>query len=109
MTAATYSVEAAERETIVNGTDADELVTILTHQRRHITALRKHAAFTEVRSGFHGTTEWAEFTIAADRWSPATGAKRAGRSLSEAQRAERAAQLAAARSIRLTNDIVSGR
>ena len=91
------SLTAAERETLATGTDADDLVKILTHQRRHVTALRRHPGFTEVRSGFNGTTEWAEFTISADRWSPATGAKRAGRTYTEEQRAQAAAHLAAIR------------
>jgi hypothetical protein len=98
MSAGAHSLTAAERETLATGTDADAVVTIITYQRRHITALRKHPGFREKASGFHGTSEWAEFTIPADRWSPATGAKRAGRPLSADERARAAARLAAARS-----------
>ena len=34
---------------------------IWTAQRTYITALRHSGKFTETRSGFYGTTEWAEF------------------------------------------------
>ena len=44
---------------------------IWTAQRTYITALRHSGKFTETRSGFYGTTEWAEFTIPRDQWSPA--------------------------------------
>lgn len=70
------SLSAEERETTITATDADDLVRIWTCQRKHITKLRSNVSFTEVRSGFHGTTEWAEFTIPADKWNPASGAKR---------------------------------
>lgn len=55
------SLSAAERETIVNWTEADENVTVWTAQRSLITRLRKLPAFIETRSGFYGTTAWAEF------------------------------------------------
>ena len=67
---------AHERETVVTTSDGDELVRIWTAQRTVIHRLRKHPAFTETRSGHDGSSVWAEFTIPADRWSPATGAKR---------------------------------
>ena len=55
-----------ERETIVNADDDIDTVTIWTAQRKVITALRKKAPrVTEVRSGFYGSSEWAEFSIAA--------------------------------------------
>ena len=38
-----------------------------TAQRTYITALRHSGKFTETRSGFYGTTEWAEFTIPRDQ------------------------------------------
>ena len=44
---------------------------IWTAQRTYVTALRHSGKFTETRSGFYGTTEWAEFTIPRDQWSPA--------------------------------------
>jgi hypothetical protein len=47
-----------------------EEVRIWTAQRTYITALRHSGRFTETRSGFYGTTEWAEFTIPRDQWSP---------------------------------------
>lgn len=90
---------AAERETTVTVTDDSEVVTIWTAQRKHITRLRKNPSFTEVGSGFHGSTEWAEFTIPADQWNPASGAKRRV-SLSAEQRAAAADRLRAARSAR---------
>ena len=49
---------------------------IWTAQRTYITALRHSGKFTETRSGFYGTTEWAEFTIPATSGARATGAKR---------------------------------
>ena len=88
---------AAERETTVSVTDADTHVHIWTARRKDITRLRKHSGATEMRSGFDGTTEWAEFTIPADRWNPATGIRRQGRKLTPEQRAAAAARLAKAR------------
>lgn len=85
------SLTAAERETTVTTSDDAEFVLIWTAQARHITRLRKDAAFEEVASGLFGTSEWAEFRIAADRWSPA-GVKRA-RKMTEAQKASAAQRL----------------
>ena len=70
------SLSAAERETTVTATDADDTVRIWTCQKRYLGRLRRHPSFTEVATGFHGSTEWAEFTIPASEWNPATGAKR---------------------------------
>lgn len=70
------SLSAAERETTVTITDADDTVRIWTAQRRYLGRLRRHPSYTEVASGFHGGSEWAEFTIPARDWNPATGAKR---------------------------------
>lgn len=73
------SLTAPERETIVNMSDADDLVRIWTSQRSNITAMRrKPEHFTEVGSGMHGTSPWAEFTTVTDRWNLATGARRRG-------------------------------
>lgn len=68
-------LSASERETIVNADDDSDVVRIWTAQTRVITRLRRDNVFTEVASGFHGSTPWAEFTVPADRWSPA-GVKR---------------------------------
>ena len=90
------NLTAPERETTVATTDDDPEVRIWTAQRRHITRLRKHPAFTEVRQGWHGTMEWAEFTIPADKWNPASGAKRT-RNMTDEQKQAAATRLAAAR------------
>jgi hypothetical protein len=88
---------AFERETTINASDGDDLVRIWTAQRTVITRLRRHKSFTEVKSGVDTDGfQWAEFTIPADRWNPATGAKRT-LNLTEEQRAERAARLLRAR------------
>ena len=87
---------AAERETTVTVSDDSDAVTIWTAQRKHITRLRKNPAFTEVRAGYHGSTEWAEFTIPADQWSPASGAKRRS-NLSDEQKRAAAERLRLAR------------
>lgn len=91
------SLSAEERETTVTSTDADPLVRIWSNQRRHISRLRNHESYTEVRSGYDGTTEWAEFTIHTTLWNPATGAKRKRKPLTEEQRAVVADRLARAR------------
>lgn len=83
---------ADERETTTLSTDGDDLVRINTTQRRFITKLRKHPSFTEVDSGFYGATEWAEFTIPAMDWNPASGAKR-HRAISDARKQELTARL----------------
>lgn len=92
------SLHAAERETTVASTDGDDTVRIWTAQRRHIGRLRRHPAFTEVKSGYHDGTEWAEFTIAADQWNPASGAKRKS-NLTDEQRQAAADRLRAAREV----------
>lgn len=68
------ALTALERETIVLMNDADNTVTITTHQRTMLTKLRRLEDFTEVASGWHGKTEWAEFTCPVERFS--IGAKR---------------------------------
>jgi len=90
------SLHASERETTIASTDADETVRIWSAQRRHIGRMRRHPAFTEVGSGFHDGSEWAEFTIPADQWNPASGAKRKS-NLTDEQRAAAAERLAKAR------------
>lgn len=85
----------AEQETVVVAHEVDDLVRIWSNVRRHITKMRRSPAFTEVRTGVSGTSEFAEFTIPADRWSP-LGVKRSV-SLTKQQRSEAAARLLAAR------------
>lgn len=77
---------AFERETTVTMSDGDPLVRIWTCQRPTITRLRKKPeAFLEVASGHDGIREWAEFTIPAERFNLARGAK-GRRTLTEEQR-----------------------
>ena len=90
------SLESAERETVAVSSDADDVVRIWSAQRRHITRMRKNAAFNEVRSGMDGSTEWAEFTIPARNWNPASGAKRRS-AMSDEQKRAAAERLAASR------------
>jgi hypothetical protein len=90
------SLHASERETTVTTTDDDDTVRIWTAQRRHIGRMRRHAAFTEVGTGLTEGSEWAEFTIPADQWNPATGAKRKS-SLTDEQKLASAERLARAR------------
>lgn len=90
------SLSAAERETTVTITDADDTVRIWTAQRRYLGRLRRHPSFTEVKSGTHGGTEWAEFTIPARDWNPATGAKRKV-TMTDERRAALAERMRAAR------------
>ena len=93
-------MNASERETTITSTDADGLVRIWTAQRGHLGRLRRNPNFTEVASGHYAKTEWAEFTIPAAMWNPASGAKRATARQSEEQRAANVARLAAARHTR---------
>lgn len=80
------SLTASERETIIRLSDADDLVYIDTTRRTDITALRKKDEATETGSGFHGTTEWATFTIPKARWATSRGIRGRGRRMSEAER-----------------------
>jgi len=65
-----------ERRTLIVANDTDEEVRIWSAQERYITELRHNASFTEINSGHIGDsdTEWAEFSIPAVDWNPATGA-----------------------------------
>ena len=94
------NLNAFERETVVNASDGDEAVRIWTAQRRYITRLRRHPGVTEVASGMHGSTPWAEFTIPAKLWNPVSGIKARRKQMTEEQRAAAAQRLAKARSIR---------
>ena len=93
------SLSSDERETVITVTDADQSVHIWTAQKRHITRMRKHDSFTETATGYHGTTEWASFTIPARDWNPASGAKRK-RNLTDEQRQALADRLARSREAR---------
>ena len=86
------SIPLEEQETTVAGTAADEKLIIWSCRRRHITAMRKHPTFIERTSGFHGTTEWAEFEILDTDWNPATGGRRPRKTTPEQRKilAERA-------------------
>jgi len=86
-------MNADERETTVNATDGDTTVRIWSAQRRAITAMRKHPSFTQIRTGTHDGSVWAEFTIPADQWNVTRGAKRKGTPLSPDQREAAAARL----------------
>lgn len=86
----------AERETVVVANEGEEFVTIDTTVRKHITRLRKDARFTEVASGYYGTTEYASFRIRRDEWNPVSGAKRRV-TMTDERRAELAERLKKAR------------
>ena len=109
----------AERETIPG--DRSE-VSVWTNIPKHVRAFRKravpsttdnptitdHPAVTtyaepvpkvrELRSGFHGATEWADFRIAERDYSPAQAVKR-NSNLSPEQRAATAERLRASREV----------
>lgn len=89
-------MNAAERETVVNATDDDEVVRIWTAQRRFITKLRRHPRITELRTGFVDGTEWAEFTVPSDQWNPVSGVKRVS-TLTDEQKQASAERLATVR------------
>lgn len=91
------SLNAYERETVVNTSDGDTVARVLTHQAKYINRLKKHPDATLVREGNEDGTAWAEFTIPADRWSPLSGIKRRSAPISEERRAELRAQLARGR------------
>lgn len=90
------SLTADERETTVVTSDSETVVRIWTAQRKFITRLRKHTTATEIESGEHDGTEWASFTIPADKWNPVSGIKRE-RNLTDEQREELRQRLAKAR------------
>lgn len=58
-----------ERETTVMSSDADDVILIWSAQRRFITKMRRNPRFTEIGSGFHGTTECAGVRSPADQWN----------------------------------------
>ena len=91
-------MKAAERETLVNATDADDMVRVWTP--RYLGRLRRNPAFIEVKSGRFGATEWAEFVIEAAKWAPDTGVRHS-RQLSDEQREASRARMATLRASQL--------
>lgn len=87
-----HPLTALERETTVTMSDGDPLVHINTAQRTVLTRLRrKPEVFTETKTGYHGTTEWAEFTCPRERFNLGAAA-RPKRLLTPEQREQLAAQ-----------------
>lgn len=104
------AVPEAERETIIVIPGDRSEVSVWTNIPKHVRAFRKRAVPTttdnptitdhpavttyaepvpkvrELRSGFHGATEWADFRIAERDYSPERGVKR-NSNLSPEQRA----------------------
>ncbi|QEC49274.1 hypothetical protein FSW04_17940 [Baekduia soli] len=60
------SLTPYERETIVNGSDADSTLSVWTAQRKIITKLKKNPAATLVDEGKHEGSAWAQFEVPAD-------------------------------------------
>ena len=87
------SLTPDERETIVRIDDAEKVARIWTSRRTDITRLRKNPGAVETASGYHGTTQWAEFEIAPGNWNPASGIKRRSKPMTEEQRAAAAERL----------------
>ena len=90
------STPAYERETTIISNDEDDVIVIWTMQRRFISRMRKHPAFRETGSGYHGASEWAEFQVPSKDWNPASGGKRK-RDLTPEQRQAMADRLAQSR------------
>ena len=118
------AVPEAERETIIVIPGDRSEVSVWTNIPKHVRAFRKRAVPThptnntdntttdnhpavttyaepvpkvrELRSGFHGATEWADFRIAERDYSPERGVKR-NSNLSPEQRAAAAERLRASR------------
>jgi hypothetical protein len=99
-------MEAAERETVINTSAADDHVRIWTAERVYITALRKSPNFAEIRCGVVDGTEWAEFTIRKDQWNPVRGVKHLRKQSSEQKRAN-AERLAAYRAAQTADSEVA--
>ena len=118
------AVPEAERETIIVIPGDRSEVSVWTNIPKHIRAFRKRAAPTsstnpapsttdhpavttyaepvpkvrELRSGFHGATEWADFRIAERDYSPERGVRR-NSNLSPEQRAAAGERLRASREV----------
>jgi len=80
------SLNASERETVILGSDAEDLITIWTAQRATITRLRGNPSARETESGFYGTSAWAKFEMPANLLSFRSGRIR----LTDEQRQARA-------------------
>lgn len=93
-------MNAAERETTVTTSDAEDTVRIWTAQRRFVNRLRSDPRVTIVAEGEHGDTKWIEATIPASDWNPVTGIKRRRAPLSEERREELRERLVQARAAR---------
>lgn len=89
------NLTAPERETVINGSDADDTITIWTAQRRIITKLKRNSAATLVDEGFYGSTAWAQFSMPASMLS--FRSTRQKRTLTDEQRAEMGDRLRKAR------------
>lgn len=89
------ALTAAERETVVNWSDADDEMTVWTAQRPIITKLKRNPAARLVDEGHHGTTAWALFTLPVGLLT--FRAPRTGRKLSPEQRQQNAERLRAGR------------
>ena len=86
----------AEQETTVSGGRDDDVVHIYTSNVVHLRKLRKDARFTEI----HGDEEQGFFTVRVDLFDPIRGLRRKRAPMTEEQRAEASARLAAARKAR---------
>ena len=87
-----------ERETIILMSDADDSVSINTHQRTVITKLRRNPGAKEIESGMHGTTAWATFEMPVALLSFRQPAKRGPKTVAQlAANAAAGARLAASR------------
>lgn len=78
---------AAERETVINASDGDDVVRIWTAQRRFITRLQKNPRVKQVGSGEHDGTPFYAFEIPASEWNPVSGVKRQSNMTDEQKRA----------------------
>jgi hypothetical protein len=89
------SLTAAERETVVNWSDADDEMTVWTAQRPIITKLKRNPAATLVEEGHHGTTAWALFRLPTNLLTFRTPRK--GRAMTDEQRMAASERLRVAR------------
>lgn len=82
-----------EQETTVSGYRNDGVVHVYTSNLVHLRRLRKDARVAELAGG----DDWGRFTIPSDLFDPLKGFKRAGRKLTDEQRAAAGERLRAAR------------
>lgn len=89
---------AAERETTIAYSDADDSVSIYTCIKRDLTVLRKNPAFKQVRSGtYKDGTEWGDFLLPVDQFGSVSSLVKRKRNLTDEQRQAVADRLANAR------------